>query len=330
MIGPKIIDQIEDLRVAVIGDVMLDSYWYGSVNRISPEAPVPILDIDGTEDRLGGAANVALNTRNLGAETYLFSLVGEDSSGQKIQDLLRENELSTEGIFVSEDTLTTTKTRVLSQNQQLVRIDNEKIDYIQESHAFIDHVLKGLQKLKPQIVILEDYNKGIFSEYVITRIIEHAKLLGAFVSVDPKNMNFMCFENVDLFKPNWKEATTALNDPDIEDFSEEHLIAIHDRLQASLKNKYTLITLSDRGMFCASEDEHYLIPARALQVRDVSGAGDTVIAVMSIMIYLTDDVELSTQVANIAGGIVCEQAGVVPIDRDLLIDRIQNLQKPTI
>ncbi len=322
VISEKIFDKIKDLRIAVIGDVMLDSYWYGSVNRISPEAPVPILDVAGKEDRLGGAANVALNTNNLGAETFLFSIVGDDESGGKIYTLLEENHLSTEGIFVSEDYPTTTKTRVLSQNQQLVRIDNEKIEYIQESHAFIDFVLKGLQKLKPQIVILEDYNKGIFSEYVITKIIEHAKLLGAFVSVDPKNMNFLCFKNVDLFKPNWREVTTALNDPETDDFSESHLIQIHDRLHTALHNKYTLITLSEKGMFCASETEHYLIPSRALQVKDVSGAGDTVIAVMSIMMYLTDDVQLSTQVANIAGGIVCERAGVVPIDLDTLKSRI--------
>ncbi len=319
----KTFDRINDLRIAVIGDVMLDSYWYGSVQRISPEAPVPILDIEGTEDRLGGAANVALNTKNLGADTYLFSIIGEDSSGLKIASLLEQHDIDTEGLYVSEDYPTTTKTRVLSQNQQLVRIDNEKIDYIQESHAFIDHVLKGLQRLKPQIVILEDYNKGIFSEYVITKIIEHAKILGAFISVDPKNLNFLCFKDVDLFKPNWREVTSALNDSATDDFTEKHLLDIHHQLQNELNNRYTLITLSERGMFCASRTEHYIIPSQALQVRDVSGAGDTVIAVMSIMMYLTDDVELSTQVANVAGGIVCERPGVVPIDRSTLLDRLQ-------
>ncbi len=321
----KILQKADDLRVAVIGDVILDSYWYGSVNRISPEAPVPVLDIEGTEDRLGGAANVALNTKSLGAETYLFSLVGDDDSGAKILKLLEKQDLSTEGLYTAEDRLTTTKTRILSQNQQMVRIDNEKIEYIQESHNFISHVLKGLQKLKPHIVILEDYNKGIFSEYVITKIIEHAKTLGAFVSVDPKNFNFLCFKNVDLFKPNWKEATAALHDTETQDFSEEHLVHIHQQLHEQLDNTYTLITLSERGMFCAGPDEHYLIPARTLQVRDVSGAGDTVIAVMSVMMYLTEDVELSTKLANVAGGIVCEYPGVVPIDKEILISRTQDL-----
>ncbi len=321
----KIIDQATDLRIAVIGDVILDSYWYGSVSRISPEAPVPILDIQGTEDRLGGAANVALNTKSLGADTYLYSIVGKDNGGEKIKSLLQKEDIHTEGLYPEAEQKTTTKTRILSQNQQMVRIDNEKIEYIQESHNFISFVLKGLQKIKPHIVILEDYNKGIFSEYVITKIIEHATTLGAFVAVDPKNFNFLCFKNVDLFKPNWKEATAALHDPNTEDFSEQHLLDIHQKLQAELNNKYTLITLSEKGMFCASSNEHHIIPARTLQVRDVSGAGDTVIAVMSVMVYLTDDVEYSTQVANIAGGIVCESAGVVPIDKQKLIERTQNL-----
>lgn len=321
----KTLAKAEELRVAVIGDVILDSYWYGSVNRISPEAPVPILDIEGTEDRLGGAANVALNTKSLGTETYLFSIVGEDSSGDTIKSLLENQGIETEGLYRAPEQLTTTKTRILSQNQQMVRIDNERIEYIQESHNFISFVLKGLQKLKPHIVILEDYNKGIFSEYVITKIIEHSKTLGAFVSVDPKNFNFLCFKNVDLFKPNWKEATTALHDTRVDDFSEDHLVEIHQKLHSALNNKYTLLTLSEKGMFCASEEEHYLIPARTLQVRDVSGAGDTVIAVMSVMMYLTNDVELSTKVANIAGGIVCEYPGVVPIGKDILIERTQDL-----
>ncbi len=321
----NIIEKATDLRIAVVGDVILDSYWYGNVSRISPEAPVPILDIEGTEDRLGGAANVALNTKSLGAETYLFSIVGEDPSGDKILSLLQEQSIHTEGVYQVAEQKTTTKTRILSQNQQMVRIDNEKIEYIQESHNFINFVLKGLQKIKPHIVILEDYNKGIFSEYVITKIIEHSKTLGAFVSVDPKNYNFLCFKNADLFKPNWKEATTALHDPNVQDFSEEHLLGIHKQLHAELNNTYTLITLSEKGMFCASQEEHFLIPARTLQVRDVSGAGDTVIAVMSIMMYLTKDVELSTKIANIAGGIVCESSGVVPIDKEKLIQRTQDL-----
>ncbi len=321
----KALEKCDDLKVMVIGDLMLDSYWWGSVNRISPEAPVPILDVNKVEDRLGGAGNVALNTQNMGSKTYLYSVVGEDENGKRLKSLMEEQGLSTEGILELPDFITTTKTRVLSQNQQLVRIDKEKIDYIQETHAFIDFVLKGIQRLKPDVVILEDYNKGIFSEYVIRKIIEHAKLLDCFISVDPKNINFLTFEGVDLFKPNWKEVMEALKDDRKDDYSIDHLLEIDKELRSHLHHDFTLITLSEKGMFCASADDHYMVPSEALQVRDVSGAGDTVIAVSSLMMAITGDVEFSTKVANIAGGIVCGYQGVVPIDKQILAEQIQNI-----
>ncbi len=321
----KVLERCNDLKVVVIGDLMLDSYWWGSVNRISPEAPVPILDVNNVEDRLGGAGNVALNTQNMGSKTYLYSVIGEDENGRRLKELMEEDGLSTEGILELPDYVTTTKTRVLSQNQQLVRIDKEKVEYIQETHAFIDFVLKGIQRIKPDVLILEDYNKGIFSEYVIHKIIEHAKLLNCFISVDPKNINFLTFKGVDLFKPNWKEVMEALQDNRREDYSEEHLLEIDRELRQSLNHDFTLITLSERGMFCASAEEHYMVPSEALQVRDVSGAGDTVIAVSSLMMAITGDVEFSTKVANIAGGIVCGYQGVVPIDKEVLAECIANL-----
>ena len=209
----KIFDDMDGLHVVVIGDVMLDNYWWGNVERISPEAPVPVVAIDKRESRLGGAANVALNCRALGAKVSLASVIGDDSEGATLIKLAAEAGIDTGMVMKSWRRPTTTKVRVISRNQQMLRLDDEVTDelYTEEEHPFIDMVLKYLQKVKPQVVIFEDYNKGVLKENVIRHIIAHCKEIGIITVVDPKKKNFLSYKNVTIFKPNLKEVREGLH-----------------------------------------------------------------------------------------------------------------------
>jgi rfaE bifunctional protein kinase chain/domain len=209
----KVFDDMDSLHVVVIGDVMLDNYSWGNVDRISPEGPVPIVSLTRRESRLGGAANVALNCRALGAKVTLASVIGDDSEGVTLVKLAAEAGIDTHLIMKSWRRPTTTKTRILSRNQQMMRIDDEVTDelYTEEEHPFIDAVLKYLQRIKPQVVIFEDYNKGVLKENVIQRIAAHCKEIGIITAVDPKKKNFLAYKDVTIFKPNLKEVREGLN-----------------------------------------------------------------------------------------------------------------------
>ena len=316
----KIFDGINNLHVVVIGDVMLDNYWWGNVERISPEAPVPVVGIQNRESRLGGAANVALNCRALGAKVTLASVVGKDADGASLIEMAHEAGIDTSLILQSAKRPTTTKVRILSRNQQMLRIDDEITDdlFTEEEHPFIDMVLKYLQRVKPDVVIFEDYNKGVLKENVINRITAHCNEIGIITAVDPKKKNFLSYKNVTIFKPNLKEVREGLNIP-VEQVTLAELNDVHLRLSDVMHHNITFITLSEKGVFYNSGASSEILPSHIRDIADVSGAGDTVIATASLVYALTKDVKLMAEISNLAGGLVCEEVGVVSINKAKLL-----------
>jgi len=315
----KVFDGMDGLHIVVVGDVMLDNYWWGNVERISPEAPVPVVALTQRESRLGGAANVALNCRALGAKVTLASVTGDDSEGVSLIKLANEAGIDTSLVMQSWRRPTTTKTRVLSRSQQILRIDDEVTEdlFLDEEHPFIDMVLKFLQKVKPDALIFEDYNKGVLKENVINRITEHCKEIGIITSVDPKRKNFLAYKNVTVFKPNLKEVREGLNlSTDATDL--QSLDAVHKKLNESLHHDVSFITLSEKGVFYNNGFTSAILPTRIRNIADVSGAGDTVIATATIVYALTKDVLLMAEISNLAGGLVCEEVGVVSIKKEKL------------
>jgi rfaE bifunctional protein kinase chain/domain len=311
--------QMNDLHVVVVGDVMLDNYWWGDVERISPEAPVPVVNIKKKESRLGGAANVALNCKSLGAHVSIASVLGKDSDGNLLIDLCKKAGLDTAMLMQSDERQTTTKTRVLSRNQQMMRLDDEQTKelHTKEEHPFIDLVLRMLQREKPQVLIFEDYNKGVLKENVIARITAHCKELGIITMVDPKKHNFLAYKDVTIFKPNLKEVREGLNLA-LDTVSLTELREAHQQINEALGHQITFITLSEKGVFTTDGNQELISPSHIRNIADVSGAGDTVIATAALVFALSKDIKIMAEIANIAGGLVCEKVGVLPIDKQEL------------
>lgn len=314
----KVFDDITGLKVLVVGDVMLDNYIWGHVDRMSPEAPVPVVVQDRRDCRLGGAANVAVNCVSLGAEVMLASVIGGDVEGENLLRMSRHKKINTDLVLVSQTRPTTTKLRVMSRNTQMLRIDTETTEDLstEDEHRFIDSVLRYIQIEKPDVVILEDYNKGVLKENVIHRIIAHCNELGCVTAVDPKLKNFLAYRGVTIFKPNLKEVREGLKIV-LEGDDIERLDAVHDKLQKELNHKITFITLSEKGVYY-NNGVSKIIPSHLRNIADVSGAGDTVIATASLIYAATKDASLMSEVSNIAGGLVCEEVGVVPVSAEQL------------
>jgi D-glycero-beta-D-manno-heptose-7-phosphate kinase len=308
------------LHVVVIGDVMLDNYWWGNVERISPEAPVPVVALHKRENRLGGAANVALNCRALGAKVTLATVTGDDPEGNILLRLCADAGIDTDLVMKSRSRPTTSKIRVLSRSQQMLRIDDEITDdlYTEEEHPFIDMVLRYLQRVKPQLVIFEDYNKGVLKQNVIERVIAHCREIGIVTAVDPKRKNFLAYKGVTIFKPNLKEVREGLYLP-LDTVDAATLGEVHKKLGEALHHDITFITLSEKGVYYNNGFTSAILPAHLRNIADVSGAGDTVIATAALVYTLTRDVELMAKLSNLAGGLVCEELGVVTIKKDRLM-----------
>ena len=319
-------ESMNGLHVVVVGDVMLDNYWWGDVERISPEAPVPVVNIKKKESRLGGAANVALNCKSLGAKVSLASVLGKDMDGDLLIRLASQSGLETTMLMQSPERKTTTKTRVLSRNQQMMRLDDEQINELgtKEEHPFIDLVLRMLQREKPQVLIFEDYNKGVLKENIIQRITAHCKELGIVTMVDPKKQNFLAYKEVSIFKPNLKEVREGLG-LELPSVSLKELQEAHQKLNDSLHHQITFITLSEKGVFATDGVQEFITPSHIRNIADVSGAGDTVIATAALVYTLSRDIKLMAEIANIAGGLVCEKVGVLPIDKAELEKECLNL-----
>ncbi len=316
----KLFDSFSDIKVGVIGDVMLDTYWWGKVERISPEAPVPIVALDERELRIGGAGNVALNLVSLGAKVNIFSVLGEDEDGQVLDKLLTDQGIDTSYIIFSHARKTTNKIRIISRNQQMMRLDSETIADIdlEVESAIFDRVSDYITSEKPAVMIFEDYNKGVLTEGLITRIIHLCRQHGVITTVDPKKKNFFAYKGVDIFKPNLKEVKEGLN-LSLEKLSLESMKQVHTRLQEVLDHRISFITLSEEGVFYQNNGNAAIIPSHRRNIADVSGAGDTVIAVASLVYALTGDIGLFSEMANIAGGLVCEEVGTAAINKEKLL-----------
>ena len=315
----------EDLKVLILGDVMIDAYLFGKVDRISPEAPVPIIAVNKRKNLLGGAANVALNVRALGATPLMCSVIGNDLQGEVFLKLLGELGLRQDGICRSEYRMTTTKVRVVGNKMQMLRIDEETETDLNavETRQYIDKIEKIITSEKIDVIIFEDYNKGVLTKEVISHVIALANKHGIPTSVDPKKKNFDQYCNVTFFKPNLKELREGLK-LEINPEDKEGLTKALEVLQQRQKVKIAMTTLSEHGVFIRSEinDEtpaYHHFPAHLRSITDVSGAGDTVISVASLCLALNQDSKLIAALSNLAGGLVCEHVGVAPIDRDLLI-----------
>ncbi|MFC5272082.1 bifunctional heptose 7-phosphate kinase/heptose 1-phosphate adenyltransferase [Adhaeribacter terreus] len=315
----ELFDSFDDLTVLIVGDVMIDSYLWGKSSRLSPEAPVPIVNVVKTEKRLGGAANVALNVQGMGAKPLLCSVIGDDLEGADFERLLEEKQLSTEGIVKSVERVTTTKQRIIAGNQQLLRIDSE---HETELTKFEErHLLERYEKLlkKCDVVIFEDYDKGVLTASVIQKLIAAAQKMNIPTVVDPKKKNFLSYVGVSLFKPNLKELKEGLK----VEFAEANLEAFEqaaETLQHKLQAGNILITLSERGVFCTDGETKTYIDAHVRSISDVSGAGDTVVSIAALCLARQIPLPLLAGLANLGGGLVCEQVGVVPIDKGRLYE----------
>ncbi|RFM29153.1 carbohydrate kinase [Deminuibacter soli] len=314
------------MKVVVIGDVMLDTYWWGRVDRISPEAPVPVVALDKKEYRIGGAGNVALNTAALGAATTLFSIVGDDDDAEILLNLLQQQHIDTKYIIKSTDRITTNKIRIVGKSQQMMRLDSEVTHDIaaDEATAIISSFKAYAKRYQPNVVIFEDYNKGILTAGVITEIIAVCKEHGIATAVDPKRKNFFTYQDVDIFKPNLKEVKEGLNLL-LESVDEPAMRDVHEALQKVLQHKISLITLSEKGVFFQKGSQSRIIPSHLRNIADVSGAGDTVIAVAALVYAATNDIKLAAETANIAGGLVCEEVGTAAINKQRLLEECTEL-----
>lgn len=318
----SIFHQFQSLKVLVIGDLMIDRYFHGFVKRISPEAPVPIVEWNGEANRLGGAANVALNVAAMGATTYLCGIVGRDQESDLFFNLLEENGLDSDLIVQSTTRPTSIKTRVIAANQHLLRLDKEKtedLDEIEEARV-MEKLSQFFTKNKFDLVILQDYNKGLLTESLIDYILKTAKRLNVIVTVDPKLKNFWLYKNVNLFKPNLKEVRDVL--PFQIDNSFDLLQEAQQFINAKLKSKLLLITLSENGVFAASDDKMTIFPTEKRKVADVCGAGDGVIAIASLAIAIGMDLDEMALLSNLVGGQIVESVGVTVVDKEVLKNEI--------
>jgi rfaE bifunctional protein kinase chain/domain len=313
----NVFNDFNDLNVMVIGDVMVDSYLWGKVDRISPEAPVPIVNVVNREQRLGGAANVALNLMALGASPHLVSVIGKDPEGDILIDLLARESFSPDGIYMSKARPTTIKHRVIGGSQQLLRVDSEDTKLLDQAEKA--EIKKRIEDFLPQCqaVIFEDYDKGVIDPEVIEFTVQKCRTLNIPVAVDPKKRNFLFYKGVTLFKPNLKEIREGLN-IDVQASNARSLKDASEKLRSVLQHELTLLTLSEYGIYYDGKHED-VIPAHRREIADVSGAGDTVISIAACCMALGLPESLIAELSNLGGGLVCEHVGVVPIEKDTLL-----------
>ncbi|MBK7104032.1 MAG: D-glycero-beta-D-manno-heptose-7-phosphate kinase [Ignavibacteriae bacterium] len=329
MISLTRLEQIEENlgnhKIAIIGDMMLDGYFWGDVSRVSPEAPVPVVEIENEFFRFGGAANVAININKLGGISLPIGIIGDDSDGETFLKLMEKEKINNSGIFKDSERPTTTKTRVIAGKQHVVRIDRESKNYL--SKIFEQKILDFLDQNINSIsaIILQDYNKGVLSEVLIEQIIKLANEKNKIITVDPKFINFSKFKNVTLFKPNRKETEDVLG---IRINSDKDISSAGKKLLEILNAKYILITLGEKGIALFEEGKDEIrISTKAKKVADVSGAGDTVISTLTLALASGASINEAAYIANFAAGIVCEEVGIVPIEKEKLFNIIRESLK---
>jgi rfaE bifunctional protein kinase chain/domain len=318
------------LRVLIVGDVMIDSYLFGTVDRISPEAPVPVVAVKERAERLGGAANVALNIKSLGSEAVICSVVGNDERADIFENLLIKHHMPTNGLVRSETRITTTKFRVIGNNVQMLRVDEELTTDLddKETTALLNRFQHLINTEHFDAIVLQDYNKGVLTENTIQSIISLAAEKSIPVTVDPKKKNFSVYKGATLFKPNLKEIREGLGSS-LSAHDIDGLFREVGFLQHKMMLKYVMVTLSEKGVLIREKDANdkseIHISAHLRNIADVSGAGDTVISVATLCLALGQDAQNIAAVANLAGGLVCEEIGVVPIDKNKLHNEVLRL-----
>ena len=314
----NIFESFSNQNILIVGDVMIDRYLTGSADRISPEAPVPVVHLHKRENRLGGAANVALNIRALGAKPYLCSIIGKDENATTFLELMPENELSTQGIIQSAERRTTVKTRVIASNQHLLRVDTEDQYALspQECKELMQAIVSILDQNEIHAILLQDYNKGVLSQQLIDELISEAIKRNIPTAVDPKNKNFWAYKRVSLFKPNLKEiqAQTPFS---IEANAASLKEAAH-YIRSQLGNEHTLITLSEKGIYFENKEQEAILGTHPRTIADVCGAGDTVFSIAGLGLSMNMPLSEIALLANLAGGQVCEKVGVVPVNQQQL------------
>ena len=313
----ELINGFSRLKVLIIGDLMIDSYTWGRVSRISPEAPVPVVNVIRRESRLGGAGNVVLNIASLGATAVICSVIGDDAPGRELQKIILDSNLSTEGLIVEPGRMTTVKERIIAGSQQVVRVDSETESSISSSSqkALLAHIKDSISDV--DVIIFEDYDKGVLSAELIQSVISMAKENNIPTVVDPKRKNFFAYKGATLFKPNLHELRDGLGLMPT-DFDADHLANTVRKFKVSQEFTGVFVTLSERGVYIDFENDQQLIPAHIRQISDVSGAGDTVISIAACVLALGGSTEQIASLANLGGGLVCESLGVVPINLVLL------------
>lgn len=307
-------------KIAVIGDMMLDQYFWGDVKRISPEAPVPVVEVDKDFSRFGGAANCALNILKLGGIPIPIGVIGRDNNGMIFKSLMDEAGISNKGIIEVENRPTTAKIRVIAGKQHVVRIDTETKNYISENieKSIIEFLEKEIDSIDG--LILQDYNKGVLTPNLISKIISLANSKNKIITVDPKFDNFFEYKNVTVFKPNKKEAQDAFG---IRINDKNELLHAGAKILEILKPKYAMLTLSEKGLSLFEKNkEMKTVATKARKVADVSGAGDTVISTLTIALAAKANINEAAYLANYAGGLVCEEVGIIPIELDYLFSTV--------
>ncbi|MHC1738347.1 MAG: D-glycero-beta-D-manno-heptose-7-phosphate kinase [Ignavibacteriaceae bacterium] len=308
-------------KIAVIGDMMLDSYYWGAVKRISPEAPVPVVEVENEFNRFGGAANVALNIARLGGVPYPIGVIGYDNAGSVFSSLLEEEKIESSGLITDDKRPTTAKTRVIAHNQHVLRIDKESKEYTDEKTE--KKLFAYFESISGEIdgIILQDYNKGVLTPSLIKKIISLARKRDLLITVDPKFNNFFEYKNVTVFKPNRKEASDVLG---TKIRSSADITAAGNKLLSRLHAKYILLTLGEEGIAVFEKGhEEKRMPTKAIKVADVSGAGDTVISTLTLSLAAGANILESCYLANYAAGIVCGEVGIVPIERKKLFSTVE-------
>lgn len=318
----QIFEKFKNSKILVIGDVMIDCYLSGKVSRISPEAPVPIVNVQSRSYRLGGAANVALNLKSLGADPILCSVIGSDSKAKVFYNLMEDCDLTSDAIIPMYGRRTTIKYRIIGNNCHIARVDDERVQQLKEreKRQFLTTVEQIIDHNHIDAIIFEDYDKGLFSKDLINEIISFAKAKNIFVAVDPKEKNFNNYVGVNLFKPNLKELSRGLH---VEENAELSLDEIHGLAKTFAEKQnidMVMITMSAKGIafYDKINDTFSHQPAFHRRVSDVSGAGDTVISVSTLFLLTNHTVEETCLASNLAGGLVCEYVGVVPINASQL------------
>ena len=324
-------ESFNDKRILIIGDVMLDLYLNGKVERISPEAPVPIVAVGNRFARLGGAANVAQNIKALGAEPVLCSIIGDDSKSHDFFDLLKEHNMPGNGIVKSKERRTTTKYRIIGNNAQMLRVDDEDTFNLTQTEykALCEKIDTILYRERIDGIILQDYNKGVLTEELIHHTISLANKKKIPVGVDPKKNNFLAYKKCTFFKPNLKELKEGINIAFPTDTIEGILLGIN-ALQDKLQCRFVMNTLSERGVIIQEmvngTKSHHHIPAHLRKIADVSGAGDTVLGVAMLCLVCGIDPYHIAAISNLAGGLVCEEIGVVPVNKEQLLKETEKIQ----